>query len=126
MVATGENQEAWVVANKGKELNDGLPLGEGFFGYLAGALGHKADARRILEESSIHRDKGYAPALPIAWTYLGMGETEACLEYLEKALAEREPYLGSLMVFPGYDAIRDRPEFERLAQQVGLLTCDHD
>jgi hypothetical protein len=49
-----------------------------------------------------------------------MGETAAALDWLEKALAEREPYLGSLMVFPGYDAIRDQARFRRLARELKL------
>jgi hypothetical protein len=50
-----------------------------------------------------------------------MGESAAALDWLETALAEHEPYLGSLMVFPGYDAIRDQARFKRLAQQLNLL-----
>ena len=57
---------------------------------------------------------------PFAWAYVGMGETAAALDWLEKALAEREPYLGSLMVFPGYDAIRDQARFRRLARELKL------
>jgi len=60
--------------------------------------------------------------LPIAWTNLGLGETAAALEWMETALAEREPFLGSVMVFPAYDVIRDQPRFRRLAQQLKLLT----
>jgi len=122
LVAMGLNDEAWSVANKGKQLNEGLPLGDGYFGYLAGVLGHTDEARRIVEELRARREKGYSPALPIAWTYLGLGETSACLEWMEAAHAEREPYLGSLMVFPGYDRIRDQPEFWRLIKQLKLST----
>lgn len=39
------------------------------------------------------------------------GETAFALEWLETALAEREPFLGSLIVFPGDDAIRDQARF---------------
>jgi TolB-like protein len=120
LTATGENDEAWIMANKGKELSEGLPLGEGFFGYLAAVLGHIVGARRVLEELRVRRDNGYAPALPIAWTYLGLGETGACLDCLGTALAEHEPYLGSLAVFPGYDVIRDQPEFRRLTRKLKL------
>ena len=122
LAALGLSEEAWNTANLAKQLNDGLPLGEGFFGYLAGVLGHTAEARRVVEELRARREKGYSPALPIAWTCLGLGETGACLEWMETAHAEREPYLGSLMVFPGYDPIRDQPEFRRLAQQLKLST----
>lgn len=120
LAATGLNDEAWNIANKGKELNDGLPLGEGYFGYLMGALGRTDEARSVIADLQARRENDYVPALPIAWTYLGLGETAAALEWLDTALAEREPFLGSLMVFPAYDAIRDCPEFRRLAHELQL------
>jgi hypothetical protein len=52
----------------------------------------------------------------------GLGETAAALDWLETALAERDPYLGSVMVFPGYDGIRDQARFRRLAHQLKLST----
>jgi len=49
-----------------------------------------------------------------------LGETASALEWLETALAEREPYLGSLIVLPGYDAIRDQARFMRLTRELKL------
>ena len=122
LAATGLNDEAWSAVNTGKQLNEGLALGEGYFGYLAGVLGHTVEARRVITELEVRRGNGYAPALPIAWTYLGLGETAACLEWLETALAEREPFLGSVKVFPGYDALHDQPKLRQLAQRLHLPT----
>ena len=122
LAAVALKDEAWTVANTGKKLNDRLQLGEGYFGYVAGVLGHTVEARSVVGELEARRAKGYSPALPIAWTYLGLGETTAALEWLEKALAEHDPFLGSAMVFPGYDAIREQPRFRRLAHQLKLST----
>lgn len=83
------------MANTGKKLNDGLQPGEGYFGYVAGVLGHTVEARSVVGELEARREKGYSPAL---------GETTAALEWLETALTEHDPFLGSAMVFPGYDA----------------------
>jgi TolB-like protein len=120
LAATGLSDEAWSVANQGKQLNDGLPLGVGFFGYLAGVLGHMHEARSVAAELEARRESGYCPALPIAWTRLGLGENVAGLKWLETALAEREPYLGTLLVFPGYDVVRDQARFKRLAHALNL------
>ena len=118
LAALGLKDEAWGMANMGRKLNDGLPLGEGYFGYVAGVLGHTMEARSVVRELEARREGGYSPALPIAWTYLGLGETAAGLEWLETALAEHEPFLGSAMVFPAYDPIRDQQRFRRLAHQL--------
>jgi TolB-like protein/tetratricopeptide (TPR) repeat protein len=122
LTEVGLTDEAWGRANTGKKLNDGLPLGEGYFGYVAGLLGHIIEARNVVTELETRRENGYSPALPIAWTYLGLGETAAALDWLETALAELDPYLGSVIVFPGYDAIREQARFRRLAHQLKLST----
>jgi tetratricopeptide (TPR) repeat protein len=120
LVALGSNEEAWQMANMGRKLADCMPFGEGYFGYLAGVLGYTAEARHVVQNLQARREKGYVPALPIARTHLGLGETADALDWLETALAERDPFLGSLMVFPGYDALRDQARFKRLAQQLKL------
>ena len=80
------------------------------------------EAREIVEKLEAAREKGYLPALPIAWTYLGLGETAEALHWLETALVGRDPFLGSLMVFPAYEPIRDHPEFKRLARELRFPT----
>jgi len=120
LAALGLKDEAWSMANTAKKLNDGLQLGEGYFGYVAGVLGHTVEARSVVGKLEARREKGYSPALPIAWTYLGLSETTAALEWLETALAEHDPFLGSAMVFPGYDSIREQARFKRLAHQLKL------
>jgi TolB-like protein len=122
LAAIGFKDEAWNMANTGKKLNDGLPLGEGYFGYIAGVLGHTVEARGLVTKLETRREQGYSPALPIAWTYLGLGETAPALDWLETALAERDPFLGSAMVFPGYDTIREHERFKRLAHRLKLPT----
>ena len=118
LAAVNQNEEAWEAANTARKLADGLPLGEGYFGYLAGMLGKKAEAQAVVGQLQARREKGYCAAIPMAWTYLGLGETSAALEWLDTSFAEHDPFLGSLLVFPAYDSIRNQPEFKRLARQL--------
>jgi len=120
LVALGAKDEAWGMAGTGRKLAGGLPLGEGYFGYLAGMLGRTVEAREVVQKLEAGRKKGYVPSLPIVWTYLGLGETAEGVHRLETALAERDPFLGSLMVSPAYDGIRDSAEFRRLAHELKL------
>jgi TolB-like protein len=120
LAALGSKEEAWEMARTGRKLAGGMPLGEGYFGYLAGVLGHTVEAREVVQKLEAGREKGYVPILPIVWTYLGLGETAEGVHRLETALAERDPFLGSLMVSPAYDGIRDRAEFRRLAHELKL------
>lgn len=104
----------------GRKLAGGLPLGKGYFGYLAGVLRHTVEACEVVQNLEARRQKAYVPALPIVWTYLGLGKTTEALSWLDKALAERDPFLESLMVHPAYDRIRDQPEFSQLARELKL------
>jgi TolB-like protein len=122
LAAVGLKEEAWDMANLGGKLNDRLPLGEGYFGYVAGVLGHTLEARNVVRELEARRKGAYSAALPIAWTYLGLGETASALEWLETALAEHDPFLGSAMVFPAYDAIRNQARFMRLTRELKFPT----
>jgi TolB-like protein len=122
LAALGSNEEAWEMATLGRKLAGGMPLGEGYFGYLAGVLGHTVEAREVVWKLEADREKGYVPALPLVGTYLGLGETAQAFHWLETALAERDPFLGSLMVFPAYDRVRDQPEYRRLARELQFPT----
>jgi hypothetical protein len=80
------------------------------------------EARNVVRELEVPRKGAYSAALPVAWTYLGMGETVSALEWMVKALAEHDPFLRSAMVFPSYDAIRDQARFMRLTRELKLST----
>jgi hypothetical protein len=54
--------------------------------------------------------------------FCGMAEAASALEWLETALAKRELYMGSLIVFPDYDAIRDRARFMCLTHEIKFST----
>jgi DNA-binding winged helix-turn-helix (wHTH) protein/Flp pilus assembly protein TadD len=120
LLAAGQTEEAWTAAQKSRELGCGLPFSEGQLGYVAGKLGHSALARNVIEDLTARRDHGYGPALPIAWTWLGLGDFDSCGRWLETALKEREPYLAAAAVAPVYDPLRSTPEFVRLLRRVGI------
>jgi hypothetical protein len=56
--------------------------------------------------------------LAIAWTYLGLGEAEACLDWFEHAFCQGEPYLPSIAISPACDPIRHRPQFIDLLKRM--------
>jgi hypothetical protein len=63
----GSIEEAWEMASMGRKLAGGMPLGEGYFGYLASVLGHAVEAREVVEKLEVGREKGYVPVLPMVW-----------------------------------------------------------
>jgi TolB-like protein/tetratricopeptide (TPR) repeat protein len=120
LLATGHTEEAWTMTRKARELGRGQPFCEGGFGYIAGMLGHTAEARDVIADLTARRNRSYGPALPIAWTWLGLGDVDSSLQWLQIALDEHEPYLAAAAVSPMYDRLRSNPIFRRLLRSVGF------
>lgn len=118
LLATGANEEAWSMAQRGRTLGHGQALCEGQFGYVAGILGRTTEAHGVIAELTARRQRSYSPAFAIAWTLLGLGDLDACLEWMEIALNEHDSYLASALVFPAYDPLRSHQKFIRLREQV--------
>jgi hypothetical protein len=52
--------------------------------------------------------------------YEGLGKTEAALDWLEKALTERDGWLVFLNSYPRFEALRDEPRFKDILDRLGL------
>ena len=50
--------------------------------------------------------------------YLGLGEKDMALEWLEKSYADRDPQCWPLKVEPFYDSLRTEPRFQALLKKV--------
>jgi TolB-like protein/Flp pilus assembly protein TadD len=124
LLAAGHAEEAWRMTQKARMLGHGLPFCEGGFGYIAGVLGHTAEARDVMAGLTARRQSRYGPALPIAWACLGLGDVDGCLQWMQTAIEEHEPYLAAMAVSPIYDRLRPNPEFGRLLRSVGLKRLD--
>jgi DNA-binding winged helix-turn-helix (wHTH) protein/tetratricopeptide (TPR) repeat protein len=122
LIELGNKEGAWSLANEARALGGRQPTTEGHFGYVAGASGHEAEAREVLRELEARSERGYFPALAIAWTHLGLGQTEACLARLRHAVLQKEPYLPSIAVSPACDPLRARSEFTEIMRQIGSVS----
>jgi len=52
--------------------------------------------------------------------YLGLGEKEKALDWLEKCYADRDGQCCFLKVDPLYDSLRNEPRFQAVLKKVGL------
>lgn len=83
---------------------------EGIDGLLRASLAHPE--RRLAES-------GQSP-YNLALDHAVLGNTEAALDYLERAFAIRETDLVNLAVDPRLETLRDQPRFRALLDEVGL------
>ena len=88
--------------------------------YIEGRAGHAADARHALNELlDANRHQPVDPML-IANGYVGVGDKDRALAWLEKAYMQHSNELVTLKVSPLYDPLRGDPRFQDLMRRVGL------
>jgi hypothetical protein len=62
----------------------------------------------------------YVASAPVAIIYIGLGEKDQALQWLEKAYDERLWEMGMLKVAPVFDPLRSDPRFAVLLRRVKL------
>ncbi len=101
------------------EPSGGNPLLIGSDACLHAIVGNRQrveELRTMLIESS----RGFVPSISMAWIHLGLGDSEQCLDWLEKAVEERHPLIVELNPKPLYDIIRPHPRFQALLSAMRL------
>jgi tetratricopeptide (TPR) repeat protein len=82
--------------------------------------GRRWDALRLLAELKRRKQSGYVPAAVFVIAYIGLGDNEQALDWLEQAYKERCNLLQLLKVYPLLDPLRGDPHFADLIHRVGL------
>ena len=106
---------------RGVETSGGGLTFRAHLAYAYARAGRDADARGALAElEEAARRRRYVSAYYFAIARLGLGETDAALEQLERALEERAGFLAYLRVEPIFDPVRDEARFRQLVERVGV------
>ncbi len=88
-------------------------------GYTYGILGNKNEAQRYLETMLRLAPKKIVDPGLMAVVYVGLGEKNRALEWLEKAY-EEHGVLDRLKVDPVWDPIRGEQRFQAILKKIGL------
>jgi TolB-like protein/Tfp pilus assembly protein PilF len=97
-----------------------IPLLLGLHAYACAAAGDQTQALRLVQRLKA-TPAPYLPPEYVAFGYIGLGDYERSLDWLERALEARSPTLTLLKVEPLFDPLRGHPRFMGLLEQVGLL-----
>ena len=92
----------------------------GDLGYAYGIAGQREKALRLLSDLDARSRTEYVTPTARALIYLGLGEKEKALSWLEKAVAEGDWRLRNLKNGPRWDPLRSEPRFTRILKQVNL------
>jgi TolB-like protein/DNA-binding winged helix-turn-helix (wHTH) protein/Tfp pilus assembly protein PilF len=89
--------------------------------YVYAVKGDLRKARGILARLQSISGRVPVAAHHFALIYLGLGEKDNALGWLEKARQQRSPMMAWLKVDPRFDNVRPDPRFQAMMRKVGLL-----
>jgi serine/threonine-protein kinase len=88
------------------------------------AMGYRramqALARRDLEAMQESAKEAYVSPMAFAYLYAALDEKDHAFEWLEKAYAERSPWMAYIKTDPQFEGLRADPRFTRLLQRIGF------
>ena len=77
-------------------------------------------ARQVLQQLEEVARHQHVSGYYFSQIYLALGETEAALDWLERAAEERSPLIVYVKVAPQFDKLRAEPRFHALLRRIGL------
>jgi TolB-like protein len=100
-----------------------IGAGEARIGALGDAYsrsGLKGFWQKRLVLDSMPSNQGYIRAYDVAYDYAALGDRDHCLEWLSRALLQRDGVLVELSIQPRFDNLRSDPRFQDLLRRLNL------
>lgn len=83
------------------------------------AAGRSTDAQALHDELAARSRREYVQPSGFAALYAQLGRIGEAFEYLERAVAERDPLVVAMNVWPDLDPLRDDPRYHAIVRAVG-------
>jgi tetratricopeptide (TPR) repeat protein len=116
----GRFGEGVAEAERAMAIDGGNLLYLASLGHAYARAGRANEARATLARLTQASTNRHVSAYHVAVIHLALGDTKAGLDWLERAYAERSPWIGYLRVDPRLDPVRSHPRFESLLGKTGL------
>jgi serine/threonine-protein kinase len=120
LLAAADPEGALAAFSSGIAASDRHAALVAYLGYAYAKTGQERHARTVLDELRSRAAEEYVPADCLAVLHLGLGERDAALAWLERAVRERALHAVFLGVDPMFDELRSDGRFHGLLQSVGL------
>jgi tetratricopeptide (TPR) repeat protein len=86
--------------------------------YVYGTLGRKEEATKILKDLEARHDENPSVAADIAVIYVGLGDRDQAMMWLNTAYEAR--FKASILLHPVFDSLRSDARFKDLQGRIGL------
>ena len=103
---------------KAVELSHGTPLMVSALAHAYARGGHKPEAQKLLAQLERDARTKYVSPYYFAIVYIGLGDDEQAMNWLDKAFADRSNGLVFMRVEPELDHLRSNPRFLALQQRL--------
>jgi TolB-like protein/DNA-binding winged helix-turn-helix (wHTH) protein/Tfp pilus assembly protein PilF len=103
---------------KAVELSHGTPLMVSALAHAYARGGRKEEAEKLLAQLERDAKTKYVSPYYFAIVYLGLGNNEQAMNWLDKAFADRSNGLVFMRVEPELDPVRSNPRFLALQQRL--------
>jgi TolB-like protein/tetratricopeptide (TPR) repeat protein len=116
--AKGAHDAAIPEYQKARELNDD-PLVPALLAHAYGLSGNKVEAEKILDQLKVLSKARYVGAYSFALAYLGLGNKEEALRWIEQSYQDRAGAdIGWIRVDSLFDPLHGDPRFEAVAEKI--------
>ena len=123
LIWKGNKAEATAEFQKATTLDD-LPWYVSSLGYAYAASGDRAKAEQILHHLDELAKQRYVSPANRAAVYLGLGDNEKALDWLEKAYEDRDPIFWWINGDQLYDSVRNEPRFQAIIKKVDRIKAE--
>ncbi len=89
-------------------------------GHVYGSSGRRAEAERVLRDLQDLQTREYVTPYAFALVHASLGNREAALDWVDRAVDDRSNWLVWLKLDPRFANLRGSPRFDALVQRVGL------
>jgi serine/threonine-protein kinase len=116
----GRFKEGVAEAERALAMDGGSLLYLASLGHAYARAGMENDARATLARLAQTSTNRHVSAYHVAVIHIALGDTTAGMDWLERAYAERSPWIGYLAVDPRVDPVRAHPRFASLLRKARL------
>jgi serine/threonine-protein kinase len=114
-------EEALASFENARRLAGEVPSIVAGIGQTLARLGRTEEARACLADLCALAKRRWVSAGCFAVVYMGVGDHDRALTWIETALERREISVTAFKVHPMYDPLRSEPRFQRVIEQIGFL-----
>lgn len=112
------NAEATAELHKAVQLSEGSPTCLANLARAYVVTGERSEAGKLLTALKKRSNRNNSLAPEIATIYIALGDKDQAMTWLEKGYEDR--FNPSVLLRPGFDALRSDPRFENLLRRIGL------